>query len=71
MTIYNIKQSLLKNGVANLKEFGYTKCNVDNIMSDRIYSEVFKNMLLENQGHSLNVDTAIKELLQELNVNYV
>jgi len=68
MTIYNIKQSLLKNGVTNLKEFGYSDCTIDNIMTDEIYSAFFESMLLENKGHSIAIDTAIKELLQELNV---
>jgi hypothetical protein len=62
----NIEENLIKAGVKNLKIFGYPKCNEENIFTDRIYSNLFKQMLEENKGKSKEIDEAIKNLLIEL-----
>ena len=65
-TITFIKSKLIAAGVKNLREFGYPDCTKDNILTDAIYSELFKCMLIENKGNGADIDTAIDELLTQL-----
>lgn len=61
-----IRQKLIKNGVSNLREFGYPDVNERNILTDMIYKPFFVNMLKENRGLYPSVDTEISLLLKEL-----
>lgn len=58
-----MKDKLMAAGVKNLHEFGYPKCNAENILTDQIYKAFFVSMLKDNKGHSPQVDKAIDELL--------
>ena len=66
MTNEQIKQHLLKAGVKNLIEFGYSEVNIENIMTDTIYSDFFKSMLQESKGKTKQIDEVINELLNTL-----
>lgn len=67
MTKQQIKEHLLKVGVQNLKEFGYPDVDTKNIMTDIIYSQFFKSMLLDNKGISkAEVDDVIDDLLKDI-----
>jgi len=57
-------QHLIYAGVKNLREFGYQKCDAENILTDRIYSAFFASMLKDNLGKGC--DTEIKALLKAL-----
>lgn len=59
-----IKDAIVRNGVKNLKEYGYPDVTVKNIMSDQIYSQFFKSMLNDNLGKGS--DEEINALLEEL-----
>lgn len=61
-----IRDKLIKAGVSNLHEFGYPHCNVDNILTDVIYSKFFLSMLEDNKGISTNIDEVIDQLISEI-----
>jgi len=67
MTNEQIKDHLLKAGVKNLKEYGYPDANKENILTDIIYSGMFKSMLKDNKGNSFKqVDDVIDRLLSTI-----
>lgn len=67
MTNDQIKNHLLKAGVKNLKEYGYPDADVQNILTDAIFVEFFKSMLLDNKGKSsAQIDNVIDDILGEL-----
>jgi hypothetical protein len=49
MTKETIKFRLINKDVVNLREFGYSEVNCDNILTDYIYSGFFKQMLEETR----------------------
>ncbi|HQR98132.1 MULTISPECIES: hypothetical protein [unclassified Polaromonas] len=59
------RNKLIKNGVKNLKTFGYPEVNEINILTDLIYKAFFRSMLEDNLGSSAGIDEAINELLKE------
>lgn len=61
-----MKDKLISAGVRNLHEFGYPKCDKNNIITDPIYKEFFASMLRDNKGHGAAADEAIDELLAEI-----
>lgn len=61
-----IKKLLIRNGVNNLKYFGYKDVNEENIFSDFMYRDFFKRMLEDNLGHREDVDKVINELLNKI-----
>jgi len=63
-----IRQKLIQNGVANLKEFGYPDVNETNILTDLIYKEFFIGMLEENIAECDNpkISKELTVLLAEL-----
>lgn len=63
MTKESIKSQLIKNGVSNLKQFGYPHCNEGNILTDEVYSAFFAEMLKSNKGVRADVDSVIDDLL--------
>lgn len=68
MTVQQIKDKLKANGVTNLIDVGYHKVTAENIMTDYVYSTMFKRMLQENLGSlGTSVDTAINELIIDIN----
>ena len=67
MTKKEIKFRLIKAGIKNLKEFGYPSVNEENILTDIVYSAMFKSMLNDNVGKSTKqVDGVIDELLKQI-----
>jgi hypothetical protein len=59
-----MRDKLIAAGVRNLKEFGYPNANAKNILTDMIYSSLFKAMLEDNLG--MGADDAIIALLAEI-----
>lgn len=43
---------LIEAGICNLKEFGYPAVTANNILTDMIYSQVFKRMLEETKSEA-------------------
>lgn len=66
MEISEIKTKLITAGVKNLHEFGYPNCNEENILTDEVYSEFFKSMLVDNKGNGAAIDKAINEIISQL-----
>ena len=62
----SIRDSLIKDCVKNIKEFGYPDVNSKNIFTDEIYSKFFKRILVDNLGSNDFVDCAIQDLLKEI-----
>lgn len=62
----NLRKRIISNGVKNLKEFGYHYVNEENILTDKVYSKFFKNMLIENKGHSKMIDETIDKISKEI-----
>lgn len=62
-----MRDKLIAAGVKNLNEFGYKKCNKENILSDEIYRQFFKRMLEDNKGQGNSIDKEIDVLLAEIN----
>lgn len=65
----SIREQLIQSGVNNLKEYGYPKVDDKNILTDRIYSAFFKEMLDGTLGKSAKVDPIITELMTEIDKN--
>jgi len=61
-----IADNIVERAVINIKEFGYSEVNSDNIFTDYIYSRFFKNILKDNFGSGY--DDEIKYLLSKLEV---
>ena len=66
MTNEQIREHLLKAGVKNLKEFGYTEVTSETILTDEVYKEFFKAMLEENLGNGSQIDKVINQLLSDI-----
>ena len=62
-TITFIKSKLIAAGVKNLREFGYPQCNENNILTDEVYSEFFREML--------NSKKVTEQILTPLLTNYL
>lgn len=60
----SIKDQLIATGVKNLKTYGYPDCNSKNILTDSIYGQFFKSMLMDNKGHGF--DETIDGLIAEI-----
>lgn len=58
-----MKEMLIQDGVARLKEFGYPDVNEENILTDRVYKAFFKKMLAGIRGIHPVSDEAINEIL--------
>ena len=62
-----MRELLIKNGVANLKKFGYPSVNADNILTDPIFSAFFRGNLEEWADlDNMVVQQAAQLLLAEL-----
>ena len=66
MTNEQIKEHLLKAGVKNLKEFGYSEVTTETILTDEVYKMFFKSMLKDNLGNGKQIDEVINQLLSEI-----
>lgn len=60
----DIRASLIKAGVRNLKEFGYTQVDEKNILTDTVFKKFFGSMLRDNLGQG--ADATIISLLGEI-----
>jgi len=61
-----IRKQLIKNGVRNLQEFGYSDCDEKNILEHSILKAFFIGMLEDNRGKDREIDRVIDKLLEEL-----
>jgi hypothetical protein len=66
MTNEQIREHLLKAGVKNLKEFGYSEVTPETILTDEVYKIFFKSMLEDNLGNGKQVDEVINQLLSDV-----
>lgn len=66
MTNKQIREHLLKAGVKNLKDFGYSEVTTETILTDEVYKEFFKSMLEENLGNGKQIDEVINQFLLEV-----
>jgi len=58
-----IREKLINAGLRNLKEFGYPAVTSENILTDFIYSRMFKSMLEEHRGTGkVEAELLIKEI---------
>lgn len=70
MTKQETKDLLILAGVKNLKTFGYPKVNIENILTDELYSAFFQNMLEDNIGKGTKkVDDVINDLIKTISQN--
>jgi hypothetical protein len=66
----NIQKKLIKAGIRNLREFGYTDhCDENTILTDIVYSQMFSSMLHKNKGNGIVIDEAIDGLLNIIKNN--
>lgn len=68
-TGHNFKETLIKQGVAKLKKFGFVNVNKTNIITDEVYTFYFSKILHEMLGIDLEADVAINKLLESMNYN--
>lgn len=63
-----IRDSIIRAGVKNLREFGYPKASMETILTDAVYKAFFAKMLEDNIESSTNpaITLALKELLKEV-----
>lgn len=63
-----IRDSIIRAGVKNLREFGYPKANMDTILTDAVYKAFFAKMLEDNIESSTNptITFIMKRLLTEV-----
>jgi hypothetical protein len=62
-----IKNKLIQAGVRNLKEYGYSKVDNESILTDKIYSAFFSEMLKHNLDESESENNkVINDLLTEI-----
>jgi hypothetical protein len=63
-----IRDSLLAQGVANLKEFGFVSANNENILTDIGFKQFFIGMLTDevNRTDNANIEAVKQELIIEL-----
>ncbi len=62
-----MKETLIANGVRNLKEFGYPNCSTSNILTDKVYREFFRGLLEQwDDGTNRSVSQACKLLLIDI-----
>lgn len=59
-----MRKRLIDAGVRNLREFGYSSCDSENILTDKIYSAFFLSMLKDNLGKG--ADGEINKLISEI-----
>ena len=60
------REDLIRNGVKNLREFGYPDCDENNILKHSILKTFFISMLKENKGINKEADKIIDDLLEEM-----
>jgi hypothetical protein len=61
-----IVDNLINVGVTVLKEYGHSEVTKDNILTDNIHKEFYKQILTENLGVNQKVDEAIKIIFQKM-----
>lgn len=64
-----IRTLLLKSGASHLNSYGYSDCTTENILTDTVFSKLFKTLLRDNIGDSEEYDEVIDELIKEINSN--
>ncbi len=62
----HIRNALITAGVKNLKNLGYPQCDDSNIMTDLVYRQFFRSMLVENKGVQKSFDPEINQIIAEI-----
>ena len=62
----DLRQKLLESGVKSLKEFGYPGVDIENILTDEVYSQFFRGLLDDAMGNDDTLDGVIDGLRQDL-----
>jgi hypothetical protein len=65
-----MEKKLVRNGINNLKEFGYPHVNESNIFTDIVYSQFFLSMLRETKiegGTNQDIVNACDSLIAKIN----
>lgn len=57
---------LIAKGVENLQGFGYPHVDVNNIVTDDVFSRFFRSMLEDNLGQRDDIDESINRLIAEI-----
>lgn len=60
------RERMIKNGVANLKQFGYPDVTPENIISEKLFAKFFMSMLDDNEGRAPHLDEVIDGLKKEI-----
>lgn len=68
-TEHNFKETLIKQGVAKLKKFGFVNVNKTNIVTDEVYALYFSKILHEMLGIHSEANIEINKLLESMNYN--
>jgi hypothetical protein len=64
-----MEKKLIEAGIRNLKDFGYPNVTAENILTDMIYSQLFKRMLeqsKEEQSHNQALIDSCVSLLAKI-----
>lgn len=62
-----VRAKLIAAGVRNLKEFGYPSVTAENILTDSVFSQLFKSMLKDNlgKGYDAEIGGLLAEIISE------
>ena len=63
------KDTLLDNGIAKLRNFGFLNVNKENVLEDEVYTYYLKRFLTLMLGQSDELDGAIRELFISIDKN--
>ncbi|MBU2839454.1 hypothetical protein HF670_07730 [Acidithiobacillus thiooxidans] len=61
-----VREKLIRAGVRNLKEFGYSNVNSVNILTDTVFAAFFKSMLKDKLRNGDAADRIIHGLIAEI-----
>ena len=68
MVTEKLKENLIKTGVRNLQEYGYTDVTPQNLLTDEIYKAFFISMLKDKLGYNKEIDKVINLILSEIDL---
>ena len=60
------KNMIIQDCVTKLKKIGYKNADENNLFTDAIYSQIFKNMLQGYKGQDNRIDDIVDDILIDL-----